>query len=43
MLKTGADLPFAYTDWSAMLLHKGSCDAAITNLRQAKDPHFALG
>ncbi len=35
--------PFAYTDWGAMLLHKGEYDAAIEKftLANQKGPHFA--
>jgi tetratricopeptide (TPR) repeat protein len=36
-------IPFAYTDWGAMLLKKGDFDGAIREFRQAneKGPHFA--
>jgi tetratricopeptide (TPR) repeat protein len=36
-------LPFAYTDWGAMLLGEGKHDAAIAQFRDAnlKGPHFA--
>jgi tetratricopeptide (TPR) repeat protein len=36
-------LPFAYSDWGAMLLAKGNDDAAIEKFREAtrKSPHFA--
>jgi hypothetical protein len=36
-------IPFAYTDWGAMLLHKGEYDAAIAKFEIAnkKGPHFA--
>jgi tetratricopeptide (TPR) repeat protein len=36
-------IPFAYTDWGAMLLHQGEFDAAIAKFTIAhqKGPHFA--
>jgi len=36
-------IPFAYSDWGEMLLHKGDVDAAIVKFEQAhaKGPHFA--
>jgi tetratricopeptide (TPR) repeat protein len=36
-------IPFAYTDWGAMLLAKGDSDGAIAKFRLAHDkgPHFA--
>jgi tetratricopeptide (TPR) repeat protein len=37
------DIPFAYADWGAMLLHEGKFDAAIAKFKTAhqKGPHFA--
>ena len=42
-IRQGPSLPFAYTDWGAMLLHRGDSDGAITKFEQAheKGPHFA--
>jgi tetratricopeptide (TPR) repeat protein len=36
-------IPFAYTDWGAMLLAKGDLDNAIAEFKNARDkgPHFA--
>ena len=36
-------IPFAYTDWGAMLLAKGDADGAIVKFKEAnaKGPHFA--
>jgi len=36
-------IPFTYTDWGAMLLHKGDCEGAIARftLANAEGPHFA--
>ena len=42
-VKQAPDIPFAYSDWGAMLLHEGRYDAAIEKFREAnlKGPHFA--
>ncbi|HEY3636922.1 MAG TPA: tetratricopeptide repeat protein [Rhizomicrobium sp.] len=42
-VRLGPSLPFAYTDWGAMLLARGEYDAAIAKLGVAhqKGPHFA--
>jgi tetratricopeptide (TPR) repeat protein len=42
-VKQAPSIPFAYTDWGAMLLHEGKYDAAIEKFREAnlKGPHFA--
>ena len=41
--KQGPSIPFAYTDWGAMLLAKGDRDGAIAKFAaaNAKGPHFA--
>jgi len=42
-VKQAPSIPFAYTDWGAMLLREGKYDAAIEKFRDAnlKGPHFA--
>jgi tetratricopeptide (TPR) repeat protein len=42
-VKQAPSLPFAYSDWGEMLLHRGEYDAAIAKfeLAHAKGPHFA--
>jgi tetratricopeptide (TPR) repeat protein len=42
-VKRAPSIPFAYTDWGAMLLHRGDYDAAIAKftLANQKGPHFA--
>ena len=42
-VRQAPSIPFAYTDWGAMLLHEGRYDAAIEKFRAAnlKGPHFA--
>jgi tetratricopeptide (TPR) repeat protein len=41
--KQGPSLPFAYSDWGAMLMHKSDLDGAIAKFESAhsKGPHFA--
>jgi tetratricopeptide (TPR) repeat protein len=42
-VKQGPSIPFAYTDWGAMLLARGDYDGAIAKFKAAneKGPHFA--
>jgi len=42
-VRLGPSLPFAYTNWGAMLLHKGEFDAAVSQFEIAhrKGPNFA--
>ena len=42
-VRAAPSVPFAYTDWGAMLVHKGDYDAAIAKftLANQKGPHFA--
>jgi len=42
-VKQAPSIPFAYTDWGAMLLRKGDFDGAIAKFAAAHDkgPHFA--
>jgi tetratricopeptide (TPR) repeat protein len=42
-VRLGPSLPFAYTDWGAMLMSKGDFDGAIAKFTEAnqKGPHFA--
>jgi tetratricopeptide (TPR) repeat protein len=41
--KDSPSIPFAYTDWAVMLLHRGDLDGAIAKFELAheKSPHFA--
>ena len=42
-VRQAPSIPFAYTDWGAMLMAKGDCDGAIVKfaLANLKGPHFA--